>query len=55
MVFLTTDFGRETAEKQLDLKSPLGQTKAEELGAEGYRVRKSVRKYIHVQRAREEM
>ena len=32
MVFLTAGFGRETAEERLDLKSPLGQTKAEELG-----------------------
>ena len=33
MVFLTAGFASETAEKRLDLKSPMGQTKAEELGA----------------------
>ena len=31
MVFLTTVFARETAEKRLDLKSLKGWTKAEEL------------------------
>ena len=32
MVFLTTGFARETAEKRLELKSRKGQTKAAELG-----------------------
>ena len=32
IIFLTASFGREMAEKRLDLKSLKGQTKAEELG-----------------------
>ena len=35
MVFLTTGFGQETAKERLDLKSPMGQTKTEELEARG--------------------
>ena len=31
MVFLVASFSRETAEERLDLKSSMGQTKAEEL------------------------